>query len=126
MDRSLGALPELSFICMGIARSPGNIVAALEERMQTTDRVTRNLIDRIHLRTVTVAHPVNRCPTVVVTTEEVERFEAEFVSLFVLAKQKGRHFRAVKKEIEAAGVKPVWDPDSVGATFYRKADSTGK
>ena len=54
-----------------------------------------------------------------VPVNEVERFEAEFVSLFALAKQRGKHFRAVKKEIEATGAKPAMDPDEVGATFYR-------
>lgn len=99
---------------------------ALQARLQTTDRVTRNLIAGGHLKTETVIHPINRCPTAIVTAEEVERFEAEYVSLFVLAKQQRRHFRAVKKDIEAGGVKPAMDPDVVGATFYRRKDSTGK
>lgn len=55
---------------------------------------------------------------------EVERFEAEFVSLFALARQQGRHHMAVKKE--AAGVKPALDPEKIGATFYRRADLTEK
>jgi hypothetical protein len=29
----------------------------------------------------------------------------------------------VKKEIEAAGVKPALDPEKIGATFYRRADA---
>ena len=37
-------------------------------------------------KTVTVVNPVNRCPTVIVSAEEVERFEAELVSQFGLAK----------------------------------------
>jgi hypothetical protein len=73
------------------------------------------------LKTETVINPVNRCPTVVVPAEEVERFEREFVSLFALAKRQGRHFRAVKKELEAAGIEPALDPKKIGATFYRLA-----
>lgn len=84
-------------------------------------RRRRRLFAGGHLKTETVINPINRCPTVIVTTGEVERFEAEYVSLFVLAKQQGRHFRAVKKDIEAAGVKPAMAPETVGATFYRKA-----
>jgi hypothetical protein len=68
-----------------------------------------------------VINPINRYPTVIVTVAEGERFEAEYVSLFVLAKQQGRHFRAVKKEVEAAGVKPAMDPEMIGATFYRRS-----
>lgn len=93
---------------------------ALQDRLQTTDRVIRKLITGGHLKTETVINPINRCPTVIVTAAEVARFEAEYVSLFVLAKQQGRHFRAVKKEIEAAGIKPAMNPDEVGATFYRR------
>jgi hypothetical protein len=29
---------------------------------------------------------------------------------------------AIKKELDAAGVKPALDPDAVGATFYRRRD----
>jgi hypothetical protein len=31
-------------------------------------------------------------------------------------------FRIVKKELEAAGVEPAFDPRKVGATFYSKVD----
>jgi hypothetical protein len=47
---------------------------------------------------------------------------ASAVSLFALAKQQGRHFRKVKKELDAAGIEPALDPKKVGATFYRRAD----
>ena len=42
--------------------------------------------------------------------------------LFALAKQQGRHFRKVKQELDAAGIRPALDPEKVGATFYRRAD----
>lgn len=73
---------------------------ALQGRLQTTDRVIRNLIAGGHLKTETVINPINQCPITVVPASEVERIEREFVSLFALAKQQGRHFRAVKKELE--------------------------
>jgi hypothetical protein len=57
-----------------------------------------------------------------VPAEEVERFEREYVSLFAPAKRLGRHFLVVKKELQAAGVKPVFNPKKIGATFYRKSD----
>jgi hypothetical protein len=45
----------------------------------------------------------------------------KFISLFALAMQRGQHFRAVKKELEAAGIEPALDPKKkVGATFYRR------
>jgi hypothetical protein len=63
---------------------------------------------------------IYRCPTVVVPVEEVERFGREYISLFALAKQQGRHFLVIKKELEAAGVKPAMDPEKIGATFYSR------
>jgi hypothetical protein len=42
------------------------------------------------------------------------------VSLFALARQRRRHFMAVKKELEDAGVEPAMDPKKVGASFYRR------
>lgn len=67
-----------------------------------------------------VEAPRQRCPVAIVPTEDVERFEAEFVSLFTLARQQGRHHMAVKKDVAAAGVKPALDPKEVQATFYRR------
>jgi len=95
--------------------------AALSDRLRTTDRVVRRLIAGGHLKTVTVTNPINRCPIVVVPAEQVEQFERTYVSLFMLAKQWGKHFRLVKKHLEAAGVQPALDPDEVGATFYRRS-----
>ena len=87
----------------------------------------RKLIVGGHLKTATVINPINRCPNQQrhVTAEEVERFEREYVSLFVLAKQRGQHFRKVKQELDAAGIKPALDPAKVGATFYQIGDLRG-
>ncbi|EHR03026.1 TniQ family protein [Bradyrhizobium sp. WSM471] len=93
---------------------------ALADRLRVADKVTRKLIAGGHLRTATAINPVNRCPVAIVPTEDVERFEAEFITLFALARQQGRHHMAVKKELLAAGVKPALDPEKVGASFYRR------
>jgi hypothetical protein len=88
--------------------------------MQTTDRVARALMAHGYLKTEVVVNLVNRCPTVIVSAEEVERIEREYVSLFVLARQQGRHFLAVKKELDAAGIVPALAPKKIGASFYFK------
>jgi len=95
---------------------------AIKDKLSTTTKVAAAFIKHGHLKTITVVNPVNRCPTVVVPAEEVERFGKQYISLFALAKQQGRHFRAVKKELDAAGIKPALDGQKVGATFYRRAD----
>jgi hypothetical protein len=91
----------------------------IKDRLSTTTKVVAAL-KHGHLKTETVVNPVNRCPITVVPAAEVKRFEAEFVSLFALARQQGRHHMAVKKELDAAGVRPALDPGKVGATFYQR------
>jgi hypothetical protein len=107
------------------AELDGLTALALAKRLGVADRVTARLIGGGYLRTVTAINPINRCPTVIVPTEEVERFEREFVSLFSLAKQRGAHFRVLKKALEAAGVRTAFDPDEVGPTFYRRSQIEG-
>jgi len=94
----------------------------IKDKLSTTAKVAAALIKHGHLKTITVVNPMNRCPTVVVPAGEVERFARKYISLFALAKQQRRHFRAVKKELDAAGIEPALDPGKIGATFYRKAD----
>jgi hypothetical protein len=98
----------------------------IKDKLSTTTKVAAALIKHGHLKTITVVNPVNRCPTVVVPVEEVERFGKQYISLFALAKQQRRRFRAVKKDLDADGIRPALDGQKVGATFYRKADLTGK
>lgn len=93
---------------------------AISDRLRVADRVPAALIKHGILKSTTVVNPINRCPTVVVLAAEVERFEREFVSLFAIARQRGQHFMAVKKELQDAGVEPVFNPRKIGATFYRR------
>lgn len=95
---------------------------ALGARLQTRPHVIRKLMVAGHLKSETVINPVNRCPMTVVPTAAAERFEAEFVTLFAIARQQGRHHMVVKKELDAAGVKPAMNPEKVGATIYRRSD----
>jgi hypothetical protein len=94
----------------------------IKDKLSTTAKVAAALVKHGHLRTITVINPVNRCPTVVVPAQEVERFDREYVSLFAIAKQRGRHFLVVKKELQEAAVEPVFNPKKIGATFYRRAE----
>jgi hypothetical protein len=99
---------------------------AISDRLRVADRVAAALIKYKLLRSITVVNPINRCPTVVVPAQEVERFEREFVSLFALARLRRLHFMAVKKELQHAGVEPVFNPKKIGATFYRRASLSGQ
>jgi hypothetical protein len=52
----------------------------------------------------------------------VERFQRKYVSLFALAKERGRHFRKLKQELDEISTKPAFDAEKVGATFYVRDD----
>ena len=91
-------------------------------RLGVTDRVARALIKHGCLSTVDVINPINKCPQTVVMPNEVERFRREYVSLFALAKEQGRHFRKLKQEMDEAGVAPALDVNKIGATFYLRKD----
>jgi hypothetical protein len=57
-----------------------------------------------------------------VPTEEIERFERDFASLFPLVRRQGRQFRAVKKELEAADGKPAYVTDEMKAAIYLRSE----
>ena len=92
------------------------------QRLRTTDKVIKALIDAGELKAVVVPNPVNRCPQVIVPLAEIERFERDFVSLFVLAERRGEHFRQVLKALEARGIEPAIDEEKIGARFYKHED----
>jgi hypothetical protein len=94
----------------------------IAKALKTTDRVVRALIANDCLVSISVINPVNKCPQQVVLSVEVERFDREFVSLFALAKKQRRHFLKLKQELDERGVKPVFDVNKIGATFYRWRD----
>jgi len=94
---------------------------ALQKRLTTNSKVVRALINGGHLKTFTTINPINKCRTVVVAEAEAAKFEQQYVSLFVLAKERGKHFLEVKKELEADGIAPALDPVKIGASFYRRA-----
>ena len=86
------------------------------------DRVIYALMEGGHLTTRTVVNPINRCPQVIIMPAEVARFKKRYVSLFALAKERGKHFKAVKNELDAADVEPAFKRRKIGATFYRRSD----
>jgi hypothetical protein len=93
----------------------------IKDRLSTTAAVAAALIKHGHLPAVTVINPINRCPIVVVMPDQVDRFDAEYVSLFAIARKRGLHHMVVKKALTAAGVQPALDPRVIGATFYRRS-----
>jgi hypothetical protein len=67
----------------------------------TSEKVIGPLVAAEKLTTCVVINPINRCPQVVIMPEEVAKFQRKYVSLWALAKERGKHFRQVLKEIDA-------------------------
>ena len=104
------------------AKLDGLTARELEKRLKTSTKVVTALVQHGHLTQATVVNPINRCPVKIIALENVERFERTYVSLTVLAAERGQHFAGVKATLEAAGVKPAIDRAACHATFYRRAD----
>jgi hypothetical protein len=90
--------------------------------LETTDKVVVALIATGDLPSSTVTNPINRCPQVVVSPEEVAGFKKKYISLFALAKERRKHIKTLKNELDAAGIKPAFDQEEIGATFYLRRD----
>jgi hypothetical protein len=91
--------------------------------LETNDRVIRALIDGGHLKSILAINPVNRCPQTVVNPAEVARFQKTYISLFQLARERGKHIAAAKSEMKSGGIKPAFDASKINATFYFRKSS---
>ncbi|OYU77436.1 MAG: hypothetical protein CFE32_05660 [Alphaproteobacteria bacterium PA3] len=56
---------------------------------------------------------------------EIDRFHANYVTLFTLSKELAVHPNDLRKRLDANGVKPVRDPARLKARLYRRADLGG-
>jgi hypothetical protein len=56
--------------------------------------------------------------------EERDRFCSEYVSLFLLAEERGKHFGRAVKELNSWGINPACDLEKIGARFYAGHDVT--
>lgn len=93
-----------------------------ERQLAINDKVLWKLIELGHLKVETAINPVNRCPQRIIRPATMAGFQAEFISLFNLARQRGEHFRTVKRDLEERGIVPAIVRDAVGATFYRRCE----
>jgi hypothetical protein len=69
----------------------------------------------------TAINPVNRCPQTVVDASDLAQFKQIFVSLSTLSKERRMNPRRLKNELHRIGVKPTFDPESIGKGYvYRR------
>lgn len=57
-----------------------------------------------------------------VTTAEIERFQAKYAAIAMIARTVGLHARSVQRLLEGQNIQPVFDPVRLGARIYRQAD----
>lgn len=102
---------------------PGGLTQAqIVKDLGVNDGVVRALIRERLLTTFVARDPVNRCPATLITPESLAAFKAEYVTLFGLARERGRHFRRLLQELDAQGVEPAFDRDKIGTRIYRRQD----
>jgi hypothetical protein len=94
------------------------------ERLRTQEKMVEALIKAGKLKTFVARDPINRCPQVLISHEEMDHFCHEYVSLFLLAEERGQHFRRVLKDLEVQGIEPAFDLEKIGARFYARRDVT--
>ena len=74
------------------------------------------------IQTVTQRHPVLRNMQTIIPHAEIARFNEEFVSLFTLARERGKHMPILLRDLQALGVQPAPELVGVGATFFRRSE----
>jgi hypothetical protein len=98
----------------------------VEQRLGTTTRVVKALIEHGHLPSRVETNPVNRCPRQVVGQEDLDAFMGRYVTLHVAAKEQGVYHRRLKSSLDEAGVGPAFDPTTVHATFFERKHVNGR
>lgn len=90
----------------------------VEQRLKASTQVVKALVDRGHLPSTLELNPISNLPSRVVLPGDLDAFMETYVSLMGLARERGLHFRALKSQLEAAGIVPAFEPQAVPATFY--------
>jgi hypothetical protein len=97
----------------------------VEQRLGTTTRVVKALIEYGHLPSRVEINPVNRCPRQVVKQDDLDAFMSRYVTLHVAAKEAGLHFGKLKSRLTSADIAPAFPPGIVHAAFYDRKSVTG-
>jgi hypothetical protein len=91
-------------------------------RLKTNYRVVKGLIRVSALQTVKQRHPVVRNMHTIIPHHELARFDEKYVSLFTLARERGKSLPSLLRELQELGARPVLELGGVGATFFTRSD----
>lgn len=101
---------------------PGFTAVEVAAQLRTTPKVIRELAKRKLLEAIHAKNRMSGGMSMRFTQSAIDRFNAEFVSLFHLAREACRRTDRVKRGLEAKGVLPAWETDGLIVTFYRRSD----
>ena len=94
----------------------------VQAKLRTSFGVVDALVKSGTLPSHRAISPLNRCPYLAVRKEALDYFQACYVSLQEISRERGTHFLALKKRLAVAGIAPAFDRSMVPATFYRRVD----
>lgn len=110
--RPLVRLPELA----------GIVPADAVKTLRVNSKVMKALVVKGLLQTIEQRHPVKRNLTTVIPHEEIARFKQTYVSLFTLARGRGKHMPILLRELRELGIRPAPEVEGVGATFFKRCE----
>ena len=108
------------------AETEGLPMSGLPKELGVSWLVARAFLRLGLFTTRSAKNPVNRCPMKIIPRQDVDRFHREFVTLFQIGRESGRHFRRLKAELDQLGVEPCFPKEQVPCTIYRRADVAGR
>lgn len=101
----------------------GMTVAEVSAKLHIHPMVVRELIKRNLLKASSKLHPVNNRPSLRIAPSELERFDAEYTTLFNLARQlKLDHHLKLKAILADRGIHPAEETIGLDTTFYKRLD----
>ena len=100
----------------------GISLRAASKTLAINDTALAKLVALGVIRSERAVNPVNRCPQTIIRPEEIERFQATYMSLHHYNRLKRENMGSLKKRLAAAGVFPAYDEDAVGMTLYRRTE----
>jgi len=120
----MSVLVDLAEIQAVLARPerPGLSIKQVEKKMRWTSRVINALVENALLPASVIINPISKAPQTIIEPSDLTEFDNTYVALSVLARELGSSLRGMKKGLEGLGIGPAFDPRTIGASFYRRAD----
>ncbi len=96
----------------------GYSLREVEQKLKTTTRVVKALINHHHLAAETAVNPINRCPQTIVKRDVLDAFMDEFETASSLSRRSGTHLQTLMKRLHGLGVDAAFPKDQIPATIY--------